>query len=66
LLVSDAELGDWVAVYGLGLVGNLCAQLFALAGCRVIGIDLFQERIDALDGTRACQRPEPNGIGEEW
>lgn len=39
LRVSAAELGDHIAVFGLGLVGNLCAQLFALAGCRVIGID---------------------------
>ena len=39
LRVSDAELGDHVAVLGLGLVGNLAAQLFALAGCTVIGID---------------------------
>ncbi len=36
---SDAELGDFVAVIGLGLVGNLSAQLFGLAGCEVIGID---------------------------
>ena len=46
LRVSEAELGDFVAVYGLGLVGNLCAQLFALAGCQVIGIDLLQERCE--------------------
>lgn len=37
--VSDAELGDYVAVLGLGLVGNLAAQLFKLSGCAVIGID---------------------------
>jgi 2-desacetyl-2-hydroxyethyl bacteriochlorophyllide A dehydrogenase len=39
LRVSAAELGDHVAVLGLGLVGNLCAQLFMLAGCQVVGID---------------------------
>ena len=39
LRVSAAELGDQVAVTGLGLVGNLAAQLFGLAGCTVIGID---------------------------
>lgn len=42
--VSRAELGDRVAVFGLGLVGNFACQLFALAGCRVIGIDLDPER----------------------
>jgi 2-desacetyl-2-hydroxyethyl bacteriochlorophyllide A dehydrogenase len=44
LRVSDAEPGDFVAVIGLGLVGNLAAQLFALAGCEVIGIDLSAAR----------------------
>jgi len=37
--VSDAEFGDFVAVLGLGLVGNFAAQLFTLSGCEVIGID---------------------------
>ncbi|MFP3896416.1 MAG: zinc-dependent alcohol dehydrogenase [Anaerolineales bacterium] len=44
LRVSEVELGDHVAVIGLGLVGNLCAQLFTLAGCEVIGIDPIPER----------------------
>lgn len=44
LRVSEAELGDRVAVWGLGLVGNLAAQLFTLAGCDVIGIDLSPRR----------------------
>jgi 2-desacetyl-2-hydroxyethyl bacteriochlorophyllide A dehydrogenase len=44
LRVSVAELGDYVAVTGLGLVGNLASQLFALAGCEVIGIDLSPSR----------------------
>lgn len=44
LRVSDAALGDYVAVFGLGLVGNLAAQLFTLAGCEVIGIDLSAQR----------------------
>lgn len=47
LRVSAAELGDYVAVIGLGLVGNLCAQLFALAGCEVIGLDLSPARCEA-------------------
>lgn len=36
---SDVELGDTVAVIGLGLVGNFAAQLFTLSGCQVIGVD---------------------------
>jgi threonine dehydrogenase-like Zn-dependent dehydrogenase len=51
LRVSDAELGDHAAIYGLGLVGNLAAQLFTLAGCEVIGIDLSPHRCELA---RAC------------
>ncbi|MGC9003331.1 MAG: zinc-dependent alcohol dehydrogenase [bacterium] len=51
LRVSSAELGDKVAVIGLGLVGNLCAQLFSLAGCDVIGIDRVRKRLEIA---RAC------------
>jgi len=46
LRVSAAELGDYVAVYGLGLVGNFAAQLFTLAGCDVIGIDMAKKRLE--------------------
>lgn len=46
LRASNAELGDHVAVLGLGLVGNLCAQLFTIAGCETIGIDLVRRRVE--------------------
>jgi 2-desacetyl-2-hydroxyethyl bacteriochlorophyllide A dehydrogenase len=49
--VSDIELGDDVAVVGLGLVGNFAAQLARLQGGRVIGIDLSEKRTDVA---RAC------------
>ncbi|MCS7193025.1 MAG: zinc-binding dehydrogenase [Armatimonadetes bacterium] len=44
--VSNSELGDNVAVIGLGLVGNLAAQLFQISGCRVIGIDRIPKRLE--------------------
>jgi predicted dehydrogenase len=37
---AEAKLGDRVAVIGLGLIGQLTAQLLKAAGCRVIGMDL--------------------------
>lgn len=43
--VSDIELGDKVSVTGLGLVGNLAAQLARLQGATVIGMDLSKERL---------------------
>ena len=39
LRVSDIELGDSVAVIGLGLVGNFSAQLARLQGGSVIALD---------------------------
>jgi predicted dehydrogenase len=40
------ELGDVVAVIGLGLVGQLVAQLVRLQGGVVVGIDLNGRRVD--------------------
>ena len=37
--VSDIQLGDTVLVCGLGLVGNMAAQLARLSGATVIGVD---------------------------
>ena len=44
LQMSDFEAGDTVAIFGLGLVGNLAAQLFQLAGTRVIAFDVIRAR----------------------
>lgn len=38
-IVADLRGDPTVAVFGLGLVGNLAAQIFAIRGCRVIGVD---------------------------
>lgn len=43
--VSDIEAGDFVAVAGLGAVGNLAAQLAQIQGGRVIGVDVSAGRI---------------------
>jgi len=40
------QLGEFVVVIGLGVIGQLTVQLLKLSGCRVIGIDLEQRRID--------------------
>jgi 2-desacetyl-2-hydroxyethyl bacteriochlorophyllide A dehydrogenase len=61
LRASSAGAGDTVAVLGLGLVGNLAAQLFQLAGCAVIGFDLSPRRL-AL--ARACGIAEVHHAGE--
>ncbi len=43
---AEAALGDTVAVIGLGLLGQITAQLLQAAGCRVFGMDLSQPRVD--------------------
>lgn len=45
LRVGQVELGDRVAVIGLGLVGNLAAQLLQVAGAEIIAIDLTPGRL---------------------
>lgn len=44
--ISGVGLGDRVAVIGLGLVGQLVAQLARLQGAVVIATDLRSERVD--------------------
>jgi len=39
------ELGEWVVVVGLGLVGNFAAQLLGLRGANVLGTDLSEKRL---------------------
>ncbi len=44
--ISNVGIGDVVAVIGLGLVGQLVAQLAKLQGAIVVGVDLKADRID--------------------
>jgi predicted dehydrogenase/threonine dehydrogenase-like Zn-dependent dehydrogenase len=39
------QLGERVAVVGLGLIGQITVQLLKAAGCRVIGLDLDGARV---------------------
>ena len=46
LRTTTARLGDRAAVVGLGLVGNLAAQLCQIGGMSTLGIDLIGWRCD--------------------
>jgi predicted dehydrogenase/threonine dehydrogenase-like Zn-dependent dehydrogenase len=46
LRTAEVKLGDTVAVIGLGLLGQLTAQLLKAAGCRVIGMDINRARAE--------------------
>ena len=43
--LAEPQLGENVAVIGLGLVGLLTIQIASAAGCNVLGIDLDPKRI---------------------
>jgi len=49
--VAEFSVGDRVPILGLGLVGNLAAQLFRLAGAEVMDADLPPFR---LERARQC------------
>lgn len=42
---AEIRIGETVAVIGAGLVGVLTIQIARAAGCRVVAIDLFPERV---------------------
>ncbi len=45
LLVGKFQIGEYAVVIGLGLIGNLAAQLLELIGMHVIGIDIIESRL---------------------
>jgi predicted dehydrogenase/threonine dehydrogenase-like Zn-dependent dehydrogenase len=44
--LAEPTLGESVVVVGLGLIGQLTAQLLAANGCRVFGVDTDASRVD--------------------
>jgi predicted dehydrogenase/threonine dehydrogenase-like Zn-dependent dehydrogenase len=42
---ADVRVGETVAVIGLGLLGQLAVQILRASGCRVIGLDLSEQRV---------------------
>jgi len=42
----NPQIGETVAVIGLGLIGLITAELLKANGCKVIGIDFDQQKID--------------------
>ncbi len=43
--LAEPQIGETVAVIGMGLLGFLAAQIASAAGCRVLGIDLDPARL---------------------
>jgi len=63
---SLSQIGDWVVVYGLGLVGQLTAQILLAAGARVVGIDVNESRIQLSRklGLRYSVNPRKDDVVE--
>ncbi|HUX86157.1 MAG TPA: zinc-binding alcohol dehydrogenase [Chloroflexota bacterium] len=65
LRTSRARIGDRAAVVGLGLVGNLGAQLLQNAGLDATGVDLIPERRELAQScgiTRTLDPREPGAV----
>ncbi|MFN3491623.1 MAG: bi-domain-containing oxidoreductase, partial [Anaerolineales bacterium] len=58
--LAQTQIGENVAVIGLGLLGLLTIQIADAAGCNVLGIDLDPKRVKLASslGLQAVTRPE--------
>jgi predicted dehydrogenase/threonine dehydrogenase-like Zn-dependent dehydrogenase len=62
---AGVSIGEEVAVIGLGLVGQLAAQILRAAGCRVLGVDLSEELVGKSLETGAVDRGWPRAAVPE-
>lgn len=46
ILDAALRLGETVAIFGLGVPGQICAQMAKRSGARVIGIDMIERRLN--------------------
>src|SRR6266498_3381297 len=58
--LAEPQIGESVAIIGMGLLGLLAAQIATAAGCNVLGIDVDSSRISLASslGLRAVRRAE--------
>jgi predicted dehydrogenase/threonine dehydrogenase-like Zn-dependent dehydrogenase len=66
LRVADPTLGEIVAVIGLGLIGQLTVQLLRANGCRVLGIDLDDQRVKQAADLGADWTARPGDDHAPW
>ena len=66
--LADPQLGENVAVIGLGLLGLLTIQLAAAAGCNVLGIDIDSKRVKLASslGIRAVSRSQAEATAQAF
>ncbi|MEJ5225306.1 MAG: bi-domain-containing oxidoreductase, partial [Anaerolineales bacterium] len=68
LRLAEPQLGERVAVIGLGLLGLLTVQMSAAAGCRVLGIDVNPDRVALAEqfGIAACLRADAESVSQSF
>jgi predicted dehydrogenase/threonine dehydrogenase-like Zn-dependent dehydrogenase len=66
--LAEPQLGESVAVIGMGLLGLLTGQIAAAAGCRVLGIEINPARIElaASLGLQACPRDQAESTAQAF
>lgn len=64
---ADPKLGDFVAVVGLGILGQITFQILKANGCKVIGVDLDERRLELSRsaGIDKCLNPSKDDIVSE-
>lgn len=50
---ANVQVGETVAVFGLGVPGQIVGQLARVAGARVVGVDLLSRRLEIAEATGA-------------
>jgi predicted dehydrogenase/threonine dehydrogenase-like Zn-dependent dehydrogenase len=66
--LAEPQIGENVAIIGLGLLGLLTIQLASAAGCNVLGVDLDPKRIKLASslGLRAVMRPQAESASQAF
>ena len=64
ILDAQINLGETVAVFGMGVVGQLVAQLARLSGARVVAVDLLESRRKLASGLGAHVTIDGRGAAE--
>jgi predicted dehydrogenase/threonine dehydrogenase-like Zn-dependent dehydrogenase len=59
---ANIQIGETVCVIGLGLIGQITAQLAKKAGCKVIGIDIQDNRLNIAKKTGIDRTYNPLSI----
>jgi predicted dehydrogenase len=66
--LAEIQLGERVAVIGLGLLGQLAVGIASAAGCRVLGVDLDPRRVRLAEemGAQAVIRDEAQEAAQSF